>query len=101
MNNLSIISLSFGFIGCLFVILSFCFQLFKIYKSKNASGTSWGLIYSQIITSISFAISSSINIYLDGIVNLPFLAANVILLLLFFVMAFMKYNYDNNISEIR
>ena len=96
MNNLSIISLSFGFIVCVFVILSFCFQLYKIYKSKNASGTSWGLIYSQIITSISFAVSSSINIYLDGIVNLPFLAANVILLLLFFVMAFMKYKYDNN-----
>ncbi len=92
--NLGIISLIFGFIGCLFVVLSFCFQLYKIYKSKNASGTSWGLILSQIITSISFAISSYINMYLDGIVNLPFFAANITLLFLFFIMAFMKYKYD-------
>ena len=95
MNNLAIISLALGFMGCFFVIFSFMCQLYQIYRSKNAKGTSWGLIISQIITCIAFGTSAGINVYLGGMINMPFLAANSILFILFLVMSYMKYNYDS------
>ena len=99
MNNLSVISLSLGFIGCFFVTVSFFFQLYQIHRSKNAKGTSWGLIISQIITCITFGTSAAINVYIGGMVNMPFLVANSILFILFLVMSYMKYNYDNMIEN--
>ena len=94
MISLETISLTFGFIGCFFVILSFLFQLHQIYKKKCASGTTWGLILSQIVTCILFGSSAGINIYLDGFINLPFFVSNVVLLVLFIVMSYMKYIYS-------
>ena len=94
MDNLAIISLSLGFMGCFFVIFSFLCQLYQIYKTKNAQGTSWGLIISQIITCFSLGSSAGINVYLGGLVNIPFLVANSILFILFMIMSYMKYNYD-------
>lgn len=93
---LEYISLTFGFIGCFFVILSFLFQLHQIYKAKTAKGTSWGLILSQILTCILFGSSAGINIYLDGIINLPFFVSNTVLLVLFIVMSYMKYIYSKH-----
>lgn len=96
MIDLKLISLIFGFIGCFFVIYSFICQLYQIYKSKNAEGTSWGLIISQIITCILLGSSAGINIYLDGILNLPFFIANLTLLFLFFIMIYLKKKYQLN-----
>ena len=44
--NLINISLILGITGCISVIISFLYQLNKIYKENNADGTSWGLIIS-------------------------------------------------------
>jgi uncharacterized protein with PQ loop repeat len=96
MINLKLISLILGFLGCFFVIYSFICQLYQIYKNKNAEGTSWGLIISQIITCIFLGSSAGINIYLDGILNIPFFIANLTLLLLFFVMIYLKKKYQLN-----
>ena len=92
-NNLSFISLVCGFIGCFCVIGSFLSQLYDIYKRKDASGTSWGLIIMQMLTCILFSLSAGINIYLGGIINLPFLLANIILLFLFIIMVYLKIKY--------
>ena len=70
MNNLSIISLILGFIGCACLILSFVLQLYTIYTTKNSKGTSWGLILFQILTCFALGSSASINVYLDGIIHL-------------------------------
>lgn len=94
--RLELISLICGFVGCCFVIFSFVFQLYEIYKTKNAKGTSWGLIINQIITCILFGLSAGINVYLTGVTNLPFLVANSTLLLLFFVMSYLKIIYSKN-----
>ena len=94
MLNLKFISLILGFIGCFFVIFSFSCQLYEIYKKKSAKGTSWGLIISQIITCLLLGTSAAINIYLDGIINLPFLVANSSLLILFIIMIYLKKIYD-------
>lgn len=95
MESLTIISLTLGFIGCFFVIFSFVCQLYEIYRTKNAEGTSWGLIMAQIITCLSFGSSAAINVYVGGLMNMPFLVANSILLILFFVMSYMKCKYSN------
>ena len=92
--NLQNISLILGFVGCFFVIFSFVCQLYEIYKKKSAKGTSWGMIFCQIFTCLTLGASAAINIYLDGILNLPFLIANLSLLLLFFVMIYLKIKYD-------
>ena len=94
--RLELISLISGFFGCCFVIVSFIFQLYEIYKTKNAKGTSWGLIVNQILTCMLFGLSAGINVYLSGVINLPFLVANTTLLLLFFVMSYLKIIYTNN-----
>ena len=73
MELLNIISLTLGFIGCVFVIVSFICQLYEIYRTKNADGTSWGLILAQIITCLDFGSSAAINIYVGVLINLPFL----------------------------
>ena len=99
MESLTIISLTLGFIGCFFVIFSFVCQLYQIYRTKNAKGTSWGLITSQMITCLAFGSSAAINIYLGGLINMPFLIANSILLLLFVVMSYMKCIYDKTDSD--
>lgn len=94
MESIAIISLTLGFIGCFFLIFSFICQLYTIYKTKDARGTSWGLILSQIITCLSFGSSAAINVYLGGLINTPFLIANSILFALFIIMSYMKYEYD-------
>ena len=94
--NLHIVSLVSGFLGCFFVIYSFICQLIIIYKTKNADGTSWGLISCQILTSVLFCLSAGINVYLDGIMNLPFLVANGVLFLLFILIAYLKIKYTND-----
>ena len=91
MNNLRIISLIFGFIGCAFLIMSFVSQLYTIYTTKNSNGTSWGLILFQMLTCLALGISASLNVYLDGIINLPFAISNGALIILFIVMAYIKY----------
>ena len=96
MIDLKIFSLILGFLGCFFLVLSFIFQLYKIYKTKNAEGTSWGLIISQILTCLLLGSSAGINVYLDGIINLPFLVANGSLFMLFLVMSYFKILYDKN-----
>ena len=94
MEDLQILSLILGFIGCLFLVMSFVFQLYNIYKTKTAKGTTWGLIVSQLITCFLLSCSAGINLYVDGILNLPFLAANSSLFLLFIVMSYLKLKYD-------
>ena len=74
--------------------MSFVFQLYDIYKTKTAKGTTWGLIVSQLITCLLLSCSAGINIYLDGILNLPFFLANGSLFLLFIVMSYLKFKYD-------
>ena len=93
--NLELLSLILGFIGCFFVILSFSFQLYEIYRTKTAKGTSWGMIIAQIFTCFLFGSSAAINIYLTGINNLPFFVANLTLFLLFIVMIYLKIKYDD------
>jgi uncharacterized protein with PQ loop repeat len=93
MLDLKLFSIILGFIGCFFVVFSFVCQLYEIYKTKNADGTSWGLIISQILTCLFLGTSAGINVYLDGIINLPFLVANVSLFLLFLVMVYFKIIY--------
>ena len=100
METLGLISIVLGFIGCGFVIFSFICQLYEIYKTKNAKGTSWGLIISQIFTCISFGASAGINVYLGNLISLPFLVANACLILLFIIMACMKCSYDRNTINI-
>lgn len=99
MESITIISLTFGFIGCFFVIFSFICQLYTIYKTKDAKGTSWGLILSQIITCLCFGSSAAINVYLGGLINMPFLIANGILFILFILMSYMKYEYDKLVTD--
>ena len=99
MNNLSIISLILGFIGGTCLILSFVSQLYTIYTTKNTNGTSWGLILFQILTCFALGSSASINVYLDGIINLPFAISNGALILLFILMAYLKYQNEKNESE--
>ena len=94
MFELELFSIILGFLGCFFLILSFIFQLYKIYKSKSAEGTSWGLIISQILTCLLLGSSAGINVYLDGIINLPFLVANSSLFILFLVMSYLKIIYE-------
>ena len=94
MLDLKLITLILGFSGCFFVIFSFLCQLHKIYQQKSAKGTSWGLLISQVITCLLLGSSAAINIYLDGIINLPFLIANVSLFFLFLVMIYFKIIYD-------
>jgi len=94
--NLPGISLFLGFTGCFFVIFSFMFQLYEIYKNKSAKGTSWGMITCQIFTCFFLGTSAAINIYIDGILHLPFLIANTTLLFLFFVMIYLKQKYDKD-----
>ena len=94
MEDLQILSLIFGFIGCIFLVMSFVFQLYDIYKTKTAKGTTWGLIVSQLITCLLLSCSAGINVYLDGILNLPFFLANGSLFLLFIVMSYLKFKYD-------
>lgn len=74
--------------------MSFVCQLYEIYKNKSAEGTSWGLIISQILTCLLLGSSAGINVYIDGIINLPFLVANGSLLILFFVMIYLKKKYE-------
>tara|TARA_B100001093_G_C26411111_1_gene835616 strand:+ start:306 stop:593 length:288 start_codon:yes stop_codon:yes gene_type:complete len=94
MFELELFSIILGFLGCFFLILSFIFQLYKIYESKSAEGTSWGLIISQILTCLLLGSSAGINVYLDGIINLPFLVANGSLFILFLVMSYLKIIYE-------
>ena len=94
MEDLQILSLIFGFIGCIFLVMSFVFQLYDIYKTKTAKGTTWGLMVSQLITCLLLSCSAGINVYLDGILNLPFFLANGSLFLLFIVMSYLKFKYD-------
>ena len=94
MEELKLVSLILGLIGCFFIILSFSCQLYEICKKKTAKGTTWGLIISQVITCILLGSSAAINIYLDGIINLPFLIANSSLLVLFIIMIYLKLIYD-------
>lgn len=96
MFDLKLFSIILGFIGCFFVVFSFVCQLYEIYKTKNADGTSWGLIISQILTCLFLGTSAGINVYLDGIINLPFLVANVSLFLLFLFMVYFKIIYKRN-----
>jgi len=91
--NFNIISLVFGFLGCFGIIVSFMAQLKSIYNSMDASGTSWGLIVLQIIASCCLGISSGINTYFDGISNLPFLVTNLVVILLFIIMCYMKCTF--------
>tara|TARA_B110000008_G_C16686221_1_gene450827 strand:+ start:224 stop:511 length:288 start_codon:yes stop_codon:yes gene_type:complete len=92
--NWPFISLILGFTGCFFLISSFVFQLYEICKTKSAKGTSWGMIWCQIFTCFCLGTSAAINVYIDGILNVPFLIANTSLLFLFFVMAYLKKKYD-------
>lgn len=92
--DLKTLSLIFGFIGCFFVVFSFICQLYEIYKKKSADGTSWGLIISQVFTCLLLGSSAGINVYLDGIVNLPFLIANGSLFILFLIMIYLKCKYN-------
>ena len=92
---LEVSTLTLGFAGCLGIIVSFIAQLHTIYKTKDATGTSWGLIILQLFASTCLAISSGINIYKDGIANLPFLVTNISVLFLFIIMSYMKYTYNN------
>jgi uncharacterized protein with PQ loop repeat len=96
MIDLNILSLILGFLGCFFVVFSFICQLYEIYKTKNADGTSWGLIISQLLTCLLLGSSAGINVYLDGMINLPFLVANASLFLLFLVMVYFKILYKRN-----
>lgn len=93
MLDLKLLSLILGFLGCFFVVYSFICQLYEIYKTKNADGTSWGLIIFQLITCLLLGSSAAINVYIDGIINLPFLIANGSLFFLFIVMGFFKIKY--------
>lgn len=86
-------SLAFGFLGCLGIAISFVMQLKEIYKKKDGSGTSWGMIILQLFASICLVISSSINIYTDGISNVPFLITNILVIILFVIIAFLKVKY--------
>ena len=94
MINLVTVSIILGLIGCFFVVFSFICQLYEIYKNKSAIGTSWGLIISQVLTCLLLGTSAAINIYLDGLVNLPFLIANCSLFILFMIMIYLKIKYD-------
>tara|TARA_E500000178_G_C16410069_1_gene482606 strand:- start:227 stop:529 length:303 start_codon:yes stop_codon:yes gene_type:complete len=96
--SLEIWSLITGFLGCVGIAISFVMQLCEIYKKKDGSGTSWGMIILQLLASICLATSSSINIYVDGISNVPFLITNLMVIILFIVIAFLKVKYK---SEIR
>lgn len=93
MLDLKLLSLILGFIGCFFLVYSFICQLYEIYKTKNADGTTWGLIIFQAITCLLLGLSAAINVYIDGIINLPFLIANGSLFFLFLVMGFLKMKY--------
>ena len=99
-SNLNSISLFSGFLGSFFVISSFLFQLKKICDSKDAEGTSWGLLINQLFTSICFSISAGINFFLTGILNLPFLVCNIFLFLLFIVMCILKVKYKKTVVNI-
>ena len=94
MYELQIISIILGFTGCFFLVSSFIFQLYDIFKNKTAKGTTWGLIISQLLTCFLLGSSAGINVYLDGIINLPFLIANGSLFFLFLVMSYFKVIYN-------
>jgi len=92
-DNFQISTLVLGFLGCIGIISSFIAQLHNIYITRDASGTSWGLIVLQILASICLGISAGINIWVDGISNLPFLVTNVVVILLFIIMCYMKCTF--------
>ena len=92
---LEIWSLITGFFGCIGIAISFVMQLLDIYRKKDGSGTSWGMIILQLFASICLAISSSINIYVDGISNVPFLVTNIMVIILFIIIAFLKVKYKS------
>lgn len=93
--SLEIWSLITGFLGCIGIAISFVMQLYEIYKKKDGSGTSWGMIILQLLASICLATSSSINIYVDGVSNVPFLITNLMVIILFIVIAFLKVKYKS------
>ena len=97
-QNLYISSLVLGFIGCIGIIVSFIAQLRSMYINKDPNGTSWGLIILQIFASLFLGISSSINIYVDGISSLPFLVTNITVMILFFVMSYFKCKFTNELE---
>ena len=97
-QNLYISSLVLGFIGCIGIIVSFIAQLRSMYINRDPHGTSWGLIILQILASLFLGISSSINIYVDGISSLPFLVTNITVMLLFFVMSYFKCKFSNELE---
>jgi uncharacterized protein with PQ loop repeat len=88
-------SLITGFLGCIGIAGSFVTQLYDIYKKKDGSGTSWGLIILQLFASVCLAISSSINIYIDGISNVPFLVTNIMVIILFIIISVLKVHYKS------
>ena len=92
-NNFGIISLVLGFTGCFGIVVSFMAQLKSIYTTRNATGTSWGLIILQLFASFCLGISSGINTYFEGISNLPFLVTNVLVVILFIIMCYMKCTF--------
>ena len=92
-------SLIFSFTGCAFVVISFLYQLHKIYKTKNSSGTSWGLIIPQIIASFFLSIGAGINVYLKGLLNIPFLILNIAVTIISVIMLYFKCIFKVNTSQ--
>ena len=93
-NQLETISLFFSFIGGAFVVISFLYQLYKIFITQNSTGTSWGLIIPQIIASVFLSIGAGINVYLKGILNTPFLILNIAVTIISIVMLYLKCKFE-------
>ena len=85
----------FGYIGCVFLVITLVPQLIKTYKTKKADDISPLFVVFALLTTI---------IYLTyGILinELPIVTANSILLFQNFLLLYFKYIYRNNISEIK
>jgi len=86
-------SLFFGFLSCIFILISFIIQLNEIYKKKNAIMTTWTMIITQLFACFCGVLCASINIHTYGMSNLPFLITNLLIFILFTIISYLKKKF--------
>ena len=82
--TLESLSIALGMFGCIFVVVSFMFHL------RDARSVPWGTVVTQAVACLALGSSALINVHLYGPINAAFVAANVIVLLQFLVIAVLK-----------
>ena len=94
--NLVYISLIFGFLSCIFVVVAFSYETISMFKKKTSKTLTMGSLALQIISASSGCVAASINIYNSGIENIPFLVTNIGVLINVLLLIIMKLSFRNS-----